>query len=307
MVSLTLDPKKIFCQTIKREDESLSSQNRQGQSQTKFWYTITKNYTKHLQPLLNFPQQIFEVQRANELRGKRVEATDSTNMSANHEDDFKIYSKTFNELSHPNIDGLSCFIEEVKDKVKSRDHWTQVFAYTDFSTMPVYASILALAATAGEESLSARKVFAGQCRTALRERGISETILDSLSGVHTNESSSHPLSVVHMIACLEERKATDGYLEAALHFEQLHDTRSALACVYRNVRYRLRDNQLSELDNELKRFDVSRAGINIMLAVLTSTAPLKSKLTNRRRLFREFKAYLKKSGQLEKGLLDDLK
>jgi len=111
----------------------------------------------------------------------------------------------------------------------------------------------------------------------------------------------------HMIACLEEPKATNGYLEAALHFDQLHDTRSALACVYRNVRYRLRDNQLTELDNDLKRFDVSTVGINIMLAVLTSTAPIKSKLTNRRRLFREFKAYLKKSGQLEKGLLDDLK
>lgn len=319
MVSSTLDLKDFIYETRKQEENSLSSPKLidQDQSQAKVWYSFTINCTKHLHPLLNFPQKVFQSQQASESRHETMGALDTServpkeykhNTAMNYEDVYNIYKNIFNELSNPNINELTTFIGTVKDKVDSRDHWTQVFAYTDFSTMPVYASILALAATLEEENLSARKVFAGRCRNVLRESGIAETILDYLSDESTNDSTiSHPISVAHMIACLEECKATDGYLEAALHFDQLNDTRSALACVYRNVRYRLRDNQLSELDNDLKKFDVSSAGVNVMLAVLTATAPLKSKLANRRRIFREIKAYLKKSGQLEKGLLDGLK
>ena len=98
-----------------------------------------------------------------------------------------------------------------------------------------------------------------------------------------------------------------GYLDAAVEFEKRLDVRSALACVYRNVRYRLRDNQLKLLNDDLVTFRFGEANTDTMLAVLTATAPFKTTLPNRRALFKQIQVALKKRGVMERGLLDGLK
>ncbi|MEZ6087819.1 MAG: hypothetical protein R3C05_07320 [Pirellulaceae bacterium] len=111
-----------------------------------------------------------------------------------------------------------------------------------------------------------------------------------------------------MVACLEEQTATKDYFKAAIAFEELGDIRSgASLCVYRNTRYRLRDGQTKELDEDMRTFDINEAGIDTMLAVLTATAPIKSSLPSRKALYRGIRRTLKKRGQLEPGLLDGLK
>lgn len=99
----------------------------------------------------------------------------------------------------------------------------------------------------------------------------------------------------------------NSYLKDAIQFDQIGDTKSALACIYKNITYgRIRDKQFEELNNELLDFDIEKAGITTMLAVLTATAPVKLKLTNRNSLFQKIKNELKKRNRLEKGLLDGL-
>jgi len=101
--------------------------------------------------------------------------------------------------------------------------------------------------------------------------------------------------------------ATSGYLAEAISFEKLGNTASALACIYCNVRYRLRDNQLIELDDEVRQFSFDKARVDTMLAVLTATAPVKSSLPSRKLLYRNIYRTLMKRGQYERRLLDGLK
>ncbi|WP_146439815.1 hypothetical protein [Crateriforma conspicua] len=219
----------------------------------------------------------------------------------------ELCSRLFERLPRVDIQEFKRFVASIDSSVNSSQRWTQVFAYTDFASLPMHALILALAATVEEKQLPSRRVFAERCRLSLRSRGIADAVLRHRSNHSQGRSEADEyIRAAHMVACLEQPVATEGYLDAAVQFEKMDDVRSALACVYRNARHRLRAGKLAELDADIKTFDVGSAGVDTMLAVLTATAPAKSKLPSRKRLFRRIKAELKSRGELDKGLLDGL-
>jgi hypothetical protein len=233
------------------------------------------------------------------LRSTRTKSTSCT--------DVRIFAK----LPSPDVKAFDVFVTAVSHEASKTgvEAWNKIFAYTDFDAMPLYISILTLAATEEKNvDLPARRVFVERCRRSIRARGMADGLIEI---VHDRTRSvprrDQYLRTAHMVACLEEQTATKDYVKAAIAFEKLGDIRSALACVYRNMRYRLRDGQVKELDEDVRAFDVDNAGIDTMLAVLTGTAPIKSSLPSRKALYRGVRRALKKRGQLEQGLLDGLK
>ena len=86
------------------------------------------------------------------------------------------------------------------------------------------------------------------------------------------------------------------------------DARTTRRSVRTAVRtYRLRDGQIKELDSDVSEFKFAEAKVDTMLATLTATAPVKRSLASRSALYANIQRTLKKSGQLERGLLDGLK
>jgi hypothetical protein len=210
-----------------------------------------------------------------------------------------------------NFQALRDVVEKLEASAENDNpqRWNRFFAYTDFASFPVHRCLLVLAATVGfAADVPARQTFEFKCRNIIEERGIPETVLDHLSTAGSvDECRESIIGRAHMVACLEEQKATEGYLDAAKEFEKLGDIRSAMAVVYRNTRYRIRDGQYSELDSDIGRFDPSTAKIDTLLAVLTATAPAKRMLPHRSRLYKQVRRTLKRRGEWEKGLLDGLK
>jgi hypothetical protein len=189
------------------------------------------------------------------------------------------------------------------------ENWNHLFAYTDFDSLPTYVSLLTLAATADQSAnVPARRIFFERCRRAVKSMGLNLELVDHFPSAPCSEvEKTGIITTAHMVACLEEASATEGYLDAAIKFEQRQEIRSGLACIYRNVRFRLRDHQLELLDEDINEFNFKSAGIDTMLSILTATAPQKRVLRNRSKLFKEIRSELKRRGQLERGLLDGLK
>ena len=204
-------------------------------------------------------------------------------------------------------DNASQFIEQAA--TASLDEWTQTLAYTDFNEQPVSASLLILAASFEKRAeLPAWRILIDRCRKRLQSIGVQAKLIDWNADSDQNACERDSfIKAARMVACLESHKAMAGYLDAAVEFEKRLDVRSALACVYRNVRYRLRDNQLKLLNDDLVTFRFGEANTDTMLAVLTATAPFKTTLPNRRALFKQIQVALKKRGLMERGLLDGLK
>lgn len=203
------------------------------------------------------------------------------------------------------------FIVAIEQSIgdKKAENWNRLFAYTDFDSLPTYVALLTLAATSDQSaSVPARRIFFERCRRAVKSLGLNLDLVDHLSSAPCSEGEKTGIiATAHMVACLEELSTTEGYLDAAIQFEQRQEVRSALACVYRNVRFRLRDQQFDSLDQDIKEFNLRSAGIDTMLSILTATAPKKRTLKNRSKLFKDIRSELKKRGQLERGLLDGLK
>ncbi|WP_145078908.1 hypothetical protein [Aureliella helgolandensis] len=204
-------------------------------------------------------------------------------------------------------DLCSC-IHEIASEFGPGD-WNQLFTYTDFSAIPLPVSILTLAFTEREEGrIPSRKVFVERCRKAVRALGMTSCLFETELPEETSNSKEEMFrTAAHMLACLEEQTATNGYLKAASQFEKAKEARWALACIYRNVRYRIRDEQLDELDKDIRTFDAHSAGVDTMLAILTATAPIKSKLPSRKSLYRSVRRELKNRPGSERGILDGLK
>jgi hypothetical protein len=184
-----------------------------------------------------------------------------------------------------------------------------MLAYADFDAIPLHCLIIALGIALDDGAQTAtRRIFFERVRIALKAKGVREGLLESaLPAAPATTRRAAWVGVAHMVACLERQFATPGYVDAAIKFEKLSDVRSALACVYRNVRFRLRDNQIKELDVDVGEFNVDEAKVDTMLAVLTATAPSSRYLRNRLSLYKRISLALKKQGKLERGLLDGLK
>ncbi|MCG8651819.1 MAG: hypothetical protein MI861_18410, partial [Pirellulales bacterium] len=260
MTSAILDPERLMRETRRLEERSFSDTSAKG------WYRSSRK--RRMRPFFTWPQFVVpgkcgedidddfeEMRKPHDDVSERLAA--SLSRSDKEVEQEKLCSKLFAELPRVDVCEFERFVSSIDSSMSSKDLWIKVFAYTDFSALPVYAAFLALAATVNEKQLSARRVFAERCRFEWRSRGVTEAVLHYLN--HRSKDASEAkqyIRAAHMVACLEEPAAIKGYLDAAAQFEEINDIRSALACVYRNVRHRLRCNQLAELDSEMKAFDV---------------------------------------------------
>ncbi len=314
MGSLTLDPSELVRETRQLDEVAIDVGNQ------KSWYQKAVRQKSRMQTAVNWPQRVFgEIQGQEVVSVELEKDADTTlvermstkrSMTRLATGDLDLVT-AFSKLPQTNFAAFDHFVSLIVHQASSNltDEWNKIFAYIDFEAMPVYISILTLAATEDKSNrLPARRVFVERCRKTLRAMGMADKLFDLVQ----TEVSAEPrrqqfLKTAHMVACLEEQSATQGYLTAAIRFEKLEDIRSALSCVYRNVRYRMRDNQMSELNVDVCEFDLEEAKIDTMLAVLTATAPIKSRLPSRKLLYRNVHRTLRKRGQLERGLLDGLK
>lgn len=314
MGSLTIDPRELMHDT--RQADGLLCES----SDQKDLYRRISNRISSLQVSINWPQRVFaetEAQASEPIHDNAGDKTWSPNglmrraQARATREHCSASESIFSDLPKANLVSFERFVTSVAEKVTLDNvpAWNKVFAYTDFDSYPLYVSLLTLAATEDDSCrLPARRVFAARCKKTMHSLGLADKLIDQVQDDCPAEPKRELLlRVAHMMACLEEQVATDGYLQAAIHFEKLNDIRSALACVYRNVRYRLRDGQIANLDDDIRNFVVEDAGVETMLAVLTATAPVKRQVPSRKLLYRSIRRTLKNRGQLEAGLLDGLR
>ena len=314
MNSLTIGPREFLQQVRQLEDEVSSTDDQ------KAWYWRSTPRNSRMQALVNWPQRVLagigeatmdaaetESEEVGETKKRASGWLSSTRTKPTGSADVRVFAK----LPSADVKAFDVFVTAISNEASKTgvETWNKIFAYTDFEAMPLYISILTLAATEEKNvDLPARRVFEERCRRSLRAKGMAEGLIKIVQdGTRLVPRRDQYLRTAHMIACLEEQTATPQFLDAAVAFEKLDDVRSALACVYRNVRYRLRDGQFRELDDDIRSFDPADAGVDTMLAVLTSTAPIKGHLPSRKGIYRNVRRELKRRRQLEPGLLDGLK
>lgn len=80
-----------------------------------------------------------------------------------------------------------------------------------------------------------------------------------------------------------------------------------LTAIYAHVRDFIHREMISDLNDEITRISINGTETDILLAWLTATSPVKSKLPARCKFFKNTKRILKIRGELERGLLDGLK
>jgi len=216
----------------------------------------------------------------------------------------------FQSVSPNDVQAFDQFVTFLRqqESCNSVEDWNKKLAYTDFDSWPVKSTILILAISCDkQDDIPVWRVQLNRCRKNLQSLGIHNNLFESLRNQYPADSQhSLLLKAARMVDALETQVATDDYLDSAIAFEQLNEVRSALACVYRNARYRLRDGQIKELDSDVRGFEFSEAKVDTMLAILTATAPVKRNLASRSTLYANIQRTLKKRGQLERGLLDGL-
>lgn len=89
-------------------------------------------------------------------------------------------------------------------------------------------------------------------------------------------------------------------------FERAGDVRSALAAIYQWAERARQRGEIDEINARLPVKDAERFSSSALLAFLTATLPVKTRLSARKALFREVKRILKKRGQYERGVLSGL-
>lgn len=85
-----------------------------------------------------------------------------------------------------------------------------------------------------------------------------------------------------------------------------NDVRSALSVVYLCTRELINGDKLEELDGSLN-ISVDDIPTDVLVGLLTATAPVKSSLPSRREFFEEVEQLLKNRGHLKFGILDGLR
>ena len=83
-------------------------------------------------------------------------------------------------------------------------------------------------------------------------------------------------------------------------------TSTALDSLLGYIDNKLHMGVFSELDQSISQLNLSELSINILVCILTSTLPAKSKLPSRTNLFSDIEKILKSRGEYEEGLLTGL-
>ncbi len=93
------------------------------------------------------------------------------------------------------------------------------------------------------------------------------------------------------------------FFERAIRLDTHGHNEFALDLIYDSVDQLLFNQAFSQLDAILAKIDVSVASTDLILAILTSTLPPKSRLPSRHSLLERFESQLKADGEFEEGLL----
>jgi hypothetical protein len=273
-------------------------------------YSLEEKRVTKYSAAVNLPQQVMGSDNSYRRWTKISVASAATEAKRNSStDSYQVLAHRLSNLSFEDVVKLNRdrTVKLYGDIKFPPEAWNCIFAYLDFDSHPVYVAIVALAESyhAGAP-IPARRVFWDRCRKYLNRLGLA-TLDGACDVIECKPEQADLLSVAQRIAYLEEQVARDGYLSAAIEFEGSGEIRSALSCVYRNVRFRVRDCQIEELNRDLASFEVQKASVDSMLAVLTATLPLKKRLSNRPKLFTAVQKSLKNRRGLGTGLLDGLK
>ncbi|MCI0643158.1 MAG: hypothetical protein L0Y72_18240 [Gemmataceae bacterium] len=81
---------------------------------------------------------------------------------------------------------------------------------------------------------------------------------------------------------------------------------ASLDLIYDSVDELLRASQFEECNEILKGIEVESCSIDVLLAILTATAPARSQLKSRDQFFQLVKSFVERRGLQEPGLLDGL-
>jgi hypothetical protein len=96
------------------------------------------------------------------------------------------------------------------------------------------------------------------------------------------------------------------FLDRARRLEDQGLIDSAMDLVHDSIDELLRRGQFALCDSVLNEIDPAQYSADVLLALLTSTAPARSKLSTRRKFFRSVTKTLKERKEYERGLLDGL-
>jgi hypothetical protein len=97
-----------------------------------------------------------------------------------------------------------------------------------------------------------------------------------------------------------------GFVARASELEQQGHLRESLRLIYRNVEDLMREGSVDIINSELASVDPHKLGTDVLLGLLTATLPVKSRLPDRRRIFKATRAILVARGHYEAGILKGL-
>lgn len=104
----------------------------------------------------------------------------------------------------------------------------------------------------------------------------------------------------------ESRNKGRGFVESANRLAQVGHIDAALDLIYDRVDHLLSAGRFPELDALLEKIDPSKLTVDVLLGLLTSTLPGKTKLEFRTILFHKVEEEIRRRGEWENGLLAGL-
>ena len=104
----------------------------------------------------------------------------------------------------------------------------------------------------------------------------------------------------------EERHSAEGFLDRARRLDHSGHTDAALDLIYENVNGKLSRGRFNEVNSVLETTEPMSLSVDLMLGLLTSTLPAKTKLPSRGTFFQRSEAAIKGLNEWEDGLLTGL-
>jgi hypothetical protein len=103
-----------------------------------------------------------------------------------------------------------------------------------------------------------------------------------------------------------QRLFTDVFLQPVRELEKRGHIDAALDVLYDRVDSLLRGKQFAAVDDLLQQVRVNALSVDVLIGLLTSTLPARSKLPSRAKFYSESEASIRQRGEWEEGLLTGL-
>jgi hypothetical protein len=104
----------------------------------------------------------------------------------------------------------------------------------------------------------------------------------------------------------EEHRTVESFVYRAHRLDEAGHTESALDLIYDAADSLMRNGQFEQLDALIADAPIAFLSVDVLLAILTSTLPARSRLPSRANLFTTVEQILKRRGEYEEGLLAGL-